>query len=77
MRARRGESESAAEEATEEPGDEGEEVVAGLNLGNLNVETEVTQEEAEKGLEVALGMEVEEDIGSKGKEEGGGTHRAL
>ena len=33
--------------------------------------------EAEEGLEVALGMEVEEVWGREGKEEGGGTLRAL
>ena len=43
-RARRGDEESAAEEATEELGDEGEEVVAGLALANLTIETEFTQE---------------------------------
>ena len=50
--------------------------MAGL-LNNLNIEAEVTEEEAVEGLEVALGMKVEEDRGRKGKEEGGGTLRAL
>ena len=37
-----------------------------MALANLTIETEVTQEEAEEGLEVALGMEVEGDMGSEG-----------
>ena len=53
-------------------------MVAGLD--NLTIETEVTQEEAEEGLAVALEtqeMETEGDGGSKGEEGGGGTQRAL
>ena len=48
------------------------EEVAGLELNNLRIETAVTEEETEEGLEAALGMEVEGDRGSEGKEEGGG-----
>ena len=59
-----------AEEATEEPGDKGEEEVAGLNFVNLTIETEVTQQEAKEELEAALKMEVEGYMGSEGKEGG-------
>ena len=49
-------------------------------MGNLNIETAVTEEEAAERLEVALEtqeMEVEGDGGSEGDEGGGGTQRAL
>ena len=49
--------------------------MAGIN--NLTIETEGTEEEAAEGLVAALEMEVEEDRGSEGEEEGGGTQRAL
>ena len=65
VRSRRVEEEDeAASEAEEE---ERGEVLAGL--GNLNIETAVTEEEAAEGLEVALEtqeMEVEGDGGSEG-----------
>ena len=64
MCARRGEEEGEVEEATEEPEEEGDEVVAGLD--NLTIETAGTKEEAAEGLEEALGMEVVEDEGSEG-----------
>ena len=48
-----------------------------MALDNLRIETAVTEEEAEEGLEAALGMEIEVDRGSEGEEEGGGTQRAL
>ena len=57
--------------------DEGNEEVADLGLHNLRIETAISEVEAEEGLEAALGMEVEGDRGSEGKEEGGGTLRAL
>ena len=52
------------------------------SLHNLNIETAVTYEEAAESLEAALGIstqeiEVKGDRGSKGKEEGSGTQRAL
>ena len=54
--------------------------MAGL-LNNSNMETGGTEEEAEEGIEAALGMEVggEGDGGgaSQGKEEGDGNPRAL
>ena len=65
--------EEAATEAEEE--EEGVGIAAGLS--NLNIETAGTEEEAAAGLAEALGMEVEEDEGSEGKEGGGGTQRAL
>ena len=34
----------------------------------MNIETAATKEEAEEGLAAALGMEVEEDMGSKGED---------
>ena len=66
------------EEEAEEGEEEEEEIVgvAGL-LMNLNIETAVTKEEASEGLEVALGMEVEEDRDSEGEESGEGTQWAL
>ena len=76
VRARRVEEEG--EEASEAEEEEGEEVLAGL--GNLNIETAVTEEEAAEGLEAALEtheMEVKRDGGSEGEERGGGTQRAL
>ena len=77
MRTRGGEGESEVEEATVEPEEEVNEEVAGLEINNLRIETAVTEEEAEEGLEVAPGMEVEGDRGSEGEEEGGGTQRSL
>ena len=51
-------------------------------LNNPNIETADTEEEAADVLEVALGrasqdMEVEEDGGRKGEDEGKGTKRAM
>ena len=46
-------------------------------LVNLNIETATTEEEAAEGLAAALDMEVEEERDSEGREEGGGTQRAL
>ena len=51
-------------------------------LNNLTIKTAGTAEEAAEGLEVALGMatqemEVEEDRGSDGEDEGRGNQRAL
>ena len=77
VRTQRGEEEIAAEEVTKEPGDEGEEVVAGLNLGNLTIETKVTQEEAEEGLIAALEINMEGDRESEGEEGDGGTQRSM
>ena len=53
-----------------------------MGLLNLNIDTAGTEELAAEVLEVALGvstqeMVVEEDRGSEGEEEGGGTQRAL
>ena len=50
-------------------------MVAGLD--NLRIETAGMQEEAEEGLEAALGMEVEAERESEGEEGGGGNQRAL
>ena len=46
-------------------------------MNNLRVETARTEEEAAEGLVFALEMEVEEDRGRKGEDEGGETQRAL
>ena len=46
-------------------------------INNLNIETAGTEEEAAEGLVVALEMQVDENRGSEGEEEGGGTQRAL
>ena len=46
-------------------------------MNNLTIETAGTEEEAAEGLKAALEMEVEEDKGSEGEDEGGGTQRAL
>ena len=70
---RREEAEEA--EDTEEEEEAAEGIAAGLV--NLNIETAVTEEEAEEGLEAALDMEVEEGRDSEGEDEGGGTQRAL
>ena len=66
------EEEAAAETEEEEEG-------GGISSGliNLNIETVGTKEDSAEQLEEALGMEVEEDQGSEGKEGGGGTLRAL
>ena len=50
--------------------------VAGI-LHNLNIETAGTEEEAAEGLAAALEMEFDEERGSKGEDECGGTLRAL
>ena len=76
VRARRVKEEEEESSAAEE--EEGGEVLAGL--GNLNIETAVTEEVAAKGLEAALEtqeMVVEGDGGSEGEEGGAGTQRAL
>ena len=75
MRAQRGEEEGEAEEETEDPEEEGAEVVACFD--NLTIETAGTYEEAEEGMAAALGMEVEADRGSEGEEGGGGNQWAL
>ena len=46
-------------------------------MGNLTIETAGTEEEAEENLEAALEIEVKEDRGCEGEEEGGGTQRTL
>ena len=46
-------------------------------LLNLNIEMAVTEEEAAEGLAATIDMEVEEDRGSEGEDEGGGTQRKL
>ena len=46
-------------------------------LNNLTIETGGAEAEAAEGLEAALEMEVVGDGGSKGKEGGDGTQRAL
>ena len=71
---RRGDEEEA-EGAEAEEEEEGGGIEAGIN--NLSIETAGTEEEAEEGLVAALEIEVEEDRGRKGEEEGGGTQRAL
>ena len=49
--------------------------MAGINI--LSIETAGTEEAEAEGLAAALEMEVEEDRGSEGEEEGGGNQRAL
>ena len=73
LRERREDAEEVkfAEEEEEESGGN----AAGLH--NLNIETAATEEEEAEGLAAALGIEVEEDRGSEGEDEGGGTQRAL
>ena len=58
---------------------EGEEENGGVGgtSQNLNTETEGTEEEAEEGLEAALGIELEEDMDSEGEEGSEGNQRAL
>ena len=73
VRKRGGDAEEA-DRATEEEEYSGG--VTGL-LHNLNIETAGTEEEAAEGLTAALEMEVEEDRGSEGEDEGEGTLRAL
>ena len=46
-------------------------------LNNLNIETDGTEEEAVERLVATLEMEVEEDRGSEGMDEGGADQRAL
>ena len=46
-------------------------------INNLTMVTAGTEEEAAEGLSDPLEMEVEEDKGSKGDDEGRGTQRAL
>ena len=72
--AQRGETDREAEEEGEDPEEEGDEVVAGLN--NLTIETAGTEKEAEEGLVEALETEVEGDRDSEGEEGGGGTQWA-
>ena len=62
---RRGEKESEVDAEAEEPDKEGAEV-AGL-IGNLNIETAGTEEEAEEGLAPALEMELEVNRDSEGE----------
>ena len=50
--------------------------MAGL-LNNIRIETVGIDEEATEGLADALEMEVEEDRGGEGEDEGGRTQRAL
>ena len=68
-----GTEDKMASEAEEE--EEGGGIASGLL--NLTIETAGTKEEAAEGLAEALGMEVEEDVGNEGEEEGGRTQRAL
>ena len=46
-------------------------------LNNLTIETARTEEEAAENLDVALGMEVEEDRRREGEEGGDGNQREL
>ena len=73
VRERRKETEEA------EDADDEEEQSGGITarLNNLNIETATTEEEAAEGLAAALALEVEEDRGSVGEDEGGGTQQAL
>ena len=64
------------EEAASEDEDEEEGGRTADGPSNLNIETAGTKEEAAAGMAEALGMEVEEDEGSEGKEGDGGTQRA-
>ena len=74
VRERREETEEeAATEAEKKEGGGG--IAACLNY--LTIETGKTEKEAEDGLEEALGMDTQEDVGSKGEEGGGGTQQAL
>ena len=79
VREQRGDEEKMeATEGVEEEEEEG--IPEGLN--NFITETAGTEEAAAEGLTVALGtasqdMEVEEDRGSEGEDEGGETQRAL
>ena len=52
-------------EFSEEEEEESGGIAAGLH--NLNIEKAATEEEAAEGLAAALGIEVEEDRESKGK----------
>ena len=65
---RRGE-EGEAEDSSEKEEESGR---MAARLNKLSIETAGTQEEAAEGLAAALEMEVEEDRGSEGEEEGGG-----
>ena len=68
------------EEEEEDSTEEEEEEESGrmaVRLNSLSIETAVTEEEAEEGLVAELEMKVEEDRGSEGEEEGGGTQRSL
>ena len=73
--------ESKGKETEEEAAAEAEEEVEGGGIAsgllNLSIETGATEEQTADGLAEALGMEVQEDVRSKVKEEGGGTQRAL
>ena len=62
-------------EFSEEEEEESGMIAAGIL--NLNIEAAATEEEAAKGLAAALAMEIKEDRGSEGEDEGGGTQRAL
>ena len=46
-------------------------------LNNLSIETVGTEDEAAKGIAAVIDMAFEEDRGSEGEEEVGGTQRAL
>ena len=48
-----------------------------MAINNLTIEKSGMEEEATEGLDVALGMEVEEDSGREGKEGVYGAPRAL
>ena len=58
---------------------EEEEEIEGVLAGitNLTIETEGAEEEAMEQLTTSLEMEVEEDMGSEGEDEGEGTQRTL
>ena len=71
---RRRSDEDGADESAEEEEDSGG---ISARLNNLRIETAGTEDEAAEGLAASLEMEVEEDRGSKGEEEGEETTRAL
>ena len=70
VRTRQGEEEEEAEVLAEE-----EEESGGMaaRLNNLTIETAGTEEEPAEGISAALEMEVEEDRGVEGENEGGET----
>ena len=65
------------EEANDSAVEEDESGGVAAEMGNLSIETAGTEEEAAAGLAAALGMEIEEERVSEGKEGGDGTRWAL